>query len=123
LTNRVRNQYGKALQQLSNRLNAEKNPRILQTLYAKKTAILLDQNKINEAQSTINFAQKLCVTDNCYPEKSSLNFQQAVVYFQKNETAKALEEILKNNLIYRNTFQKQENWQLVIHLLHIITIH
>ena len=78
----------------------------MQTLYAKKTAILLDQNKINEAQSTINFAQKLCVTDNCYPEKSSLNFQQAVVYFQKNETAKALEEILKNNLILQKYIPK-----------------
>ena len=106
IDNRVRNQYDKALQQLSNRLNAEKNPRILQTLYAKKTAILLDQNKINEAQNTINFAQKLCVTDNCYPEKSSLNFQQAVVYFQKNETAKALEEILKNNLILQKYIPK-----------------
>ena len=106
IDNRVRNQYDKALQQLTNRLNTEKNPRILQTLYAKKTAILLDQNKINEAQSTINFAQKLCVTDNCYPEKSSLNFQQAVVYFQKNETAKALEEILKNNLILQKYIPK-----------------
>ena len=106
IDNRVRNQYDKALQQLTNRLNTEKNSRILQTLYAKKTAILIDQNKINEAQSTINFAQKLCVTDNCYPEKSSLNFQQAVVYFQKNETAKALEEILKNNLILQKYIPK-----------------
>jgi tetratricopeptide (TPR) repeat protein len=99
IDNQVKNQYDKALMLLSKKLEAEKNPKIVQVLYAKKAAILIDQNKINEAQNTINLAHKLCITENCYPEKSKLSFQQAALYFQKNETAKALEEILKNNLI------------------------
>lgn len=99
IDNQVKNEYDKALMLLSKKLEAEKNPKIQQTLYAKKAAILIDQNKINEAQNTINLAHKLCVTESCYPEKSKLNFQQSALYFQKNETAKALEEILKNNLM------------------------